>query len=64
MALLPLSTSVSAGKTRCMLMFLVVAGFLALIVIASMLGLVADSRDGADWKPTDGGRRVNRRVGA
>jgi len=30
--------------------------FLGLIV-ASALGLPADSRDGADWAPTDEGRR-------
>jgi hypothetical protein len=32
----------------------------ALIVLASMLGWVVDSRDGADWAPTADGFRVNR----
>ncbi|WP_405101321.1 hypothetical protein [Micromonospora sp. NBC_01412] len=31
--------------------------FLLLLVVASTFGLVADSRDSADWKPTDEGRR-------
>ncbi|WBB78850.1 hypothetical protein O7606_22010 [Micromonospora sp. WMMD882] len=35
--------------------------FLALAV-ASMLGLTADSRDSADWKPTDDGRRWRSRA--
>jgi hypothetical protein len=26
--------------------------------VASLLGWTADSRDGADWRPTDDGRRV------
>jgi hypothetical protein len=30
-----------------------------LLAVASMLGLTADSRDSADWKPTAGGRRAS-----
>jgi hypothetical protein len=30
-----------------------------LLAVASMLGLTADSRDSADWKPTSGGRRAS-----
>jgi hypothetical protein len=31
--------------------------FALLLTLASMAGLTADSRDSADWKPTDGGFR-------
>lgn len=31
--------------------------FFVLLVAASLLGWTADSRDGADWRPTDGGIR-------
>jgi hypothetical protein len=31
--------------------------FLLFIALASMVGRVADSRDSADWKPTNGGFR-------
>jgi len=31
--------------------------FFLLITLASMAGKVADSRDSADWKPTDDGFR-------
>ena len=34
--------------------------FLVLIALASHLGLVADSRDSADWKPTLNGTRAAR----
>jgi len=37
-----------------------VALFLVLIALASALGLVADSRDSADWKPTKQGVRAAR----
>jgi hypothetical protein len=46
-----------------MVMFVLVVAFLTLVVVASMLGWVADSRDGADWKPTEDGRRTDHRVG-
>ncbi len=41
-------------------MELAVVLFFALIALASALGLVADSRDSADWKPTAQGVRVPR----
>jgi hypothetical protein len=41
-------------------MELVILGFIVLIAVASALGWVADSRDGADWAPTDAGRRQPR----
>jgi hypothetical protein len=31
--------------------------FFLLITLASMAGKVADTRDSADWKPTEGGFR-------
>ncbi|MCX4469633.1 hypothetical protein OOK41_04850 [Micromonospora sp. NBC_01655] len=37
--------------------FLLLLLFLLLLVAASVSGLAADSRDSADWKPTDEGRR-------
>lgn len=43
-----------------MLMFSVVFGFFALLALASALGWTRDSRDGSDWKPSDGGRRMPR----
>lgn len=35
---------------------------LLFLVVASALGLTADSRDSADWKPTDEGRRWRSRT--
>lgn len=34
--------------------------FLLLLVLASIAGLTADSRDSADWKPTNDGFRATR----
>jgi hypothetical protein len=36
-----------------------IAVLFILLALASMLGLTADSRDSADWKPTQGGRRAS-----
>jgi hypothetical protein len=36
-------------------LFIVV--FILLLALASAFGLTTDSRDSADWKPTDGGWR-------
>ena len=41
-------------------MALFIALFLVLIALASAFGLVADSRDSADWKPTAHGMRAAR----
>jgi hypothetical protein len=41
-------------------MELFIALFMVIIVLASALGLVADSRDSADWKPTTNGVRAGR----
>ncbi|MEV6375881.1 hypothetical protein [Micromonospora musae] len=37
--------------------FLVLVLFLAVLAVAAATGVTADSRDSADWKPTDAGRR-------
>ncbi|WBB71184.1 hypothetical protein [Micromonospora sp. WMMD812] len=42
--------------------FLVLVLFLVLLAVASATGLTADSRDSADWKPTDDGRRWQSRT--
>ncbi|WP_255628955.1 hypothetical protein [Jidongwangia harbinensis] len=39
---------------------LIVVLFFALIALASALGLTADSRDSADWKPSHQGARESR----
>ena len=38
---------------------IVIPTLFVLLAVASMLGLTADSRDSADWKPTQGGRRAS-----
>jgi hypothetical protein len=38
-------------------MGIAMAIFFVLLLVASIAGLTADSRDSADWKPTDGGFR-------
>jgi hypothetical protein len=37
----------------------VISVLFILLALASMLGLTADSRDSADWKPTHGGHRAS-----
>ena len=37
---------------------LVLAAFLTVLTILSLVGWVADSRDGADWAPTMNGLRA------
>lgn len=37
--------------------------FFVLLMVASATGVTADSRDYADWKPTDAGRRWRSRPG-
>lgn len=36
--------------------------FFVLLALASAAGLTADSRDSADWKPSDDGRRWRSRT--
>ncbi|GIG96129.1 hypothetical protein [Plantactinospora mayteni] len=35
--------------------------FFLVLLVASMLGLTADSRDSADWRPSNGGWRSSPR---
>lgn len=55
MASLPLSTM--AGPEKTCLMAIGYLIFFLLITLASIAGKVADTRDSADWKPSDGGFR-------
>jgi hypothetical protein len=55
MAFLPLSTV--GGRAKAEGMAIAMAIFFVLLLIASIAGLTVDSRDSADWKPTDGGFR-------
>jgi hypothetical protein len=51
----------SKGLTAAMELLFILALFLVL-ALASALGLTKDSRDGADWTPSDDGRRVPRHL--
>jgi len=50
------------AKVSAAMEFLFFLLFLALLVAASAAGLTADSRDSADWKPTEDGRRWQSRT--
>ena len=43
-----------------MVIFLLFFSFFAFLALASALGWVVDSRDGADWSPSADGFRVTR----
>jgi hypothetical protein len=58
MASLPLLRTPRSAHAQFMELF--VALFLVLLTLASALGLVADSRDSADWKPSAQGVRAGR----
>ncbi|MDM4721283.1 hypothetical protein QTQ03_17345 [Micromonospora sp. WMMA1363] len=45
------------AKVSAAMEFLLFLLFFILLAAASAAGLTADSRDSADWKPTNGGRR-------
>ncbi|MEE6307475.1 hypothetical protein V1634_11645 [Plantactinospora veratri] len=42
-------------------MELVVSLFFLVLLLASVLGLTADTRDSADWRPSEGGWRSSPR---
>lgn len=44
-----------------MTMFVVIVALFVLLAVAGLLRWTADSRDGADWAPTQNGQRVRRR---
>jgi hypothetical protein len=55
MASLPLSTMERARDA--LLMAIAIALFFLVLLAFAVTGHVADTRDSADWKPTDGGFR-------
>ncbi|MEV6368656.1 hypothetical protein [Micromonospora musae] len=50
-------TNINHSKVGAVMEFLVLVLFLAVLAVAAATGVTADSRDSADWKPTDAGRR-------
>ncbi|TDB70376.1 hypothetical protein [Micromonospora sp. KC723] len=50
------------AKASAAMEFLLLVLFLVALAAASAAGLTADTRDSADWKPTDQGRRWRSRV--
>ncbi|NMO53303.1 hypothetical protein HH310_19155 [Actinoplanes sp. TBRC 11911] len=40
-------------------MEIILAAFVLVILVASIAGWTVDTRDSADWKPTNGGFRSN-----
>ncbi|NJP34086.1 hypothetical protein HCJ94_19375 [Micromonospora sp. HSS6-12] len=55
-------TDTNIAKVSAAMEFLLFLLFLVLLASASAVGLTADSRDSADWKSTDGGRRWRSRA--
>ncbi|MGW5671844.1 hypothetical protein [Micromonospora sp. NPDC003776] len=55
-------TDTNHAKASAAMIFLLLLLFLLLLGAASGLGVTADSRDSADWKPTDDGRRWRSRT--
>ncbi|RKN42732.1 hypothetical protein [Micromonospora endolithica] len=55
-------TVIKRMKASVAMEFLFLLAFFALLGVASATGLTADSRDSADWKPTEGGRRWRSRA--
>ena len=43
-------------------MELFIAAFILFVAVAGAFGWVADSRDGADWSPSDDGFRRSHRI--
>ncbi len=56
-------TDPNLAKVSAAMEFLLFLLFFVLLAAASAAGLTADSRDSADWKPTDNGRRWQSRAG-
>ncbi|MFG3714840.1 hypothetical protein ACIBTZ_25410 [Micromonospora sp. NPDC049460] len=55
-------TDSNRAKASAAMEFLFFLFFFLLLAVASAAGLTADSRDSADWKPTDDGRRWRSRT--
>ena len=56
MASLPLPTMTQ--RDDAVVMEIVIALFFLVILVASIAGRTVDTRDSADWKPTNGGFRA------
>ncbi|MFR9779292.1 hypothetical protein ACL02O_24950 [Micromonospora sp. MS34] len=55
-------TDINHAKASAAMIVLLLLLSLLLLGVASGLGLTADSRDSADWKPTDDGNRWRSRT--
>ncbi|KKK07539.1 hypothetical protein LQ51_01905 [Micromonospora sp. HK10] len=55
-------TDINHAKASAAMTVLLLLLFLLFLLAASATGLTTDSRDSADWKPTDDGRRWRSRT--
>ncbi|SCL67534.1 hypothetical protein GA0070604_6020 [Micromonospora eburnea] len=55
-------TDINHAKASAAMSALLLLFFLLLLGVASALGLTADTRDSADWRPSDDGRRWSSRT--
>ncbi|MEU4679801.1 hypothetical protein [Micromonospora sp. NPDC023737] len=55
-------TDINRVKVSAVMEFLFLVLFLVVLAAAGATGVTADSRDSADWKPTDAGRRWQSRT--
>jgi hypothetical protein len=55
-------TDTNHSKVSAAMVALLLLLFLLLLAVASAVGLTADTRDSADWKPTRDGRRWSSRT--
>lgn len=55
-------TDINHAKASAAMTILLLLLLLLVLAAAGALGLTADSRDSADWKPTDDGRRWSSRT--
>ena len=55
-------TDTNYAKASAAMTALLLLLFLLLLAVASAVGLTVDTRDSADWRPTDDGRRWSSRT--
>ncbi|TDC37778.1 hypothetical protein E1211_09260 [Micromonospora sp. 15K316] len=55
-------TNINQMKAGAVMEFLFLVLFLIVLAVAGATGVTADSRDSADWKPTEAGRRWHSRT--
>ncbi|MEV4809221.1 hypothetical protein [Micromonospora avicenniae] len=55
-------TDINCVKVSAVMEFLFLVLFLVVLAAAGAAGVTADSRDSADWKPTDAGHRWQSRT--